>query len=349
MKGTFLATAVRKALEAIRTPCAGDTIVVGLSGGADSVALTEAMASLGRDRGFKIVTAHLDHGLRPESSEDAAFCRSLSRKLDVSFRTGAADVRGRARRDHCGLEDAARVERHAFLEVVRQDEGAVGIAVAHTRDDQAETFLMRLLRGAGSTGLSAMRPRRGFVVRPLLGVSRDQVLDHLRRRNLPWREDPSNRDLSILRNRVRHELLPYLEAGFNPRLRAVLSRTADLLADEADVLGALGEHLLGRALTAEGDRAVLRLSTLREAPRAVARLAVRRALAQVGGLKGISGVHVERILSVASSKDPSSRCLPLPGRREALFSFRELRLGPRSESTRIRRLPVVSSAQEARA
>jgi tRNA(Ile)-lysidine synthase len=324
-------------------------MVVGLSGGADSVALTEVLATLAEDRGFKVVAAHLDHGLRPESQEDAAFCRSLSHRLGVLFRTATADVRGRARRDHCGLEDAARVERYAFLETVRQGEGAVGIAVAHTRDDQAETFLMRLLRGAGSAGLSAMRAQRGFVVRPLLEVSRERVLEHLRRRQLPWREDPTNRDLSILRNRVRHELLPYLEAGFNPRLRAALSRTAGLLAGEADVMGAMGDQLFERALTGPGDGAVLRLSTLREAPRAVARLAVRRALAGAGGLKGISGLHVDKILSVASSKDPSSRRLPLPGRREALFSFRELRLGPRSGSARPRRLPVVSSAQEARA
>jgi tRNA(Ile)-lysidine synthase len=349
MKGTFLATAVRKALEAIGTPSAGQTVVVGLSGGADSVALTEAIASLGVGRGFRVVAAHLDHGLRPESTDDAGFCRVLSHRLGVPIRTGAADVRGRAKRDRCGLEDAARVERYAFLEAIRQEEGGAAIAVAHTRDDQAETFLMRLLRGAGSAGLSAMRPRNGFVVRPLLQVSRDQVLDHLRRRGLTWREDPTNRDLSLLRNRVRHELLPYLESRFNPRLRAALSRTAGLLADEADVMGAMGDDLFARAIGARGDSAVLSLSALRAAPGAVARLAVRRALAAAGGLRGISGLHVDKILSVASSKDPSSRRLPLPGNREAVFSFRELRFGPRSGPVRPQRLHVVSSAQEARA
>ncbi|MFI5183033.1 MAG: tRNA lysidine(34) synthetase TilS [Vicinamibacteria bacterium] len=348
MKGTFLSTAVRKAIEGLGAPSAGQTVVVGLSGGADSVALTDALASLGSVRGFKIVAAHLDHGLRPESPDDAAFCRALSQRLGVPIRTSVADVRGRAKRDRCGLEDAARVERYAFLESARREQGAAIIAVAHTRDDQAETFLMRLLRGSGSTGLSAMRPRNGFIVRPLLEVSRDQVLDHLRRRGLPWREDPTNRDLSPLRNRVRHELLPYLESRFNPRLRAALSRTAGLLGDEADVMVALGDGLFSRAIV-DGDGPVLSLSALRAAPRAVARLAVRRALASTGGLKGISGLHVDKILSVASSKDPSSRRLPLPGHREVVFSFRELRFSPRPGSARQERVHLVPSTQEARA
>ena len=168
MKLRALESTVSRALEALGAPCAGDTLVVALSGGADSVALADVLATLSRRKGFRLVAAHLDHGLRPESGEDVAFCASLSRSLGIEFRAHEADIRARARREHCGLEDAARRERYAYLRRVCAEEGAAAIAVAHTRDDQAETLLLRLLRGAGATGLSAMRPRNGDVIRPLL-------------------------------------------------------------------------------------------------------------------------------------------------------------------------------------
>ena len=231
MRLPSLVAAVDRALQAAGLSLHGRTIVVGLSGGADSVALVDALASLRRRRGFRLVAAHLDHGLRPGSRDDAAFCAAFCPTLDVPLRTATADVRARAARERGGLEQAARRERYAFLRAVREEEGAAAIAVAHTRDDQAETLLLRLLRGAGATGLAGMRPRAGDILRPLLDVSRADVLDHLRERGLAWREDPSNADPAHRRNRVRHELLPYLEARFNPEIRAALARTASLLAD----------------------------------------------------------------------------------------------------------------------
>ena len=185
-------------------------------------------------------------------------------------------------------------------------------------------------------------------MRPLLEVSREQVLEHLRQRGLPWREDPTNGDLSILRNRIRRELLPYLEARFNPRLRATLGRTAGLLADEAVVMGALGDDLFAHSSSRRDEGVVLTLSSLRAAPRAVARLAVRRAIADAGGLRGVSSLHVDKILALVSSKAPRARRLPLPGNREVVFSIRELRVGPRSGPARPSLVPSASVALEAR-
>ena len=327
MKSTQVTTAVRRALEGLGAPSRGRAVVVGLSGGADSVALTEALASLAPETGLRVVAAHLDHGLRPGSEADAEFCRGVAERLGVAFRAGRADVRGRAARERGGLEEAARHERYAFLRRVGAEEGAVAVAVAHTRDDQAETLLMRLLRGSGSAGLAAMRPLTGDLLRPLLGVSREQVIEHLRLRGLTWREDATNGDLSILRNRVRHELLPYLEARFNPNLRATLGRTAGVLHDEADVLGALGDELYRAASLRAVGRSALALPALRSAPRAVARLAVRRALAEAGGLRGVSRLHVDTILALAASPARGLKRLALPGRREAVLTSRELWIG----------------------
>jgi len=325
-----LVAAVDRALQATGRPPRGGTLVVGLSGGADSVALLDALASLRRRRGFRVVAAHLDHGLRAGSADDAAFCAGLCRRLDVPLRAGSADVRARAARERGGLEQAARRDRYAFLRRVRDEEGAVAVAVAHTRDDQAETLLLRLLRGAGATGLAGMRPRSADILRPLLTVSRQEVLAHLRERGLDWREDPTNADVTHRRNRVRHELIPYLEERFNPQVRAALARTAAVLADEAAHVRAEAEALLGRIAREEGGALVMRRVPLAEAPTAVARAAVRQALLRKGGLGQVSALHVDRVLHLARAKAPSGRRLPLPGGREARFTRDDVRLERRT-------------------
>ena len=313
MRRTALQSGIAQALRSLGHPSAGQGVVVGLSGGADSVALLDVLAGLGRHRGFSVVAAHLDHALRPDSAADAAFCRELCATLGVPFRTVRADVQARRRAEGGGLEEAARRERHAFLRAVKEEEGASWIALAHTRDDQAETVLLRLLRGAGSLGLSAMRSRADALLRPMLGLSRRDVLDHLAARSLSWREDSSNADLSIARNRVRHELIPYLERHFNPAVRDALARSASLLAADADVLA-----------TVAGD--TLSVAALRSAPRAVGRLTVRRALQEAGGLRGVGLGHVDAILDLAASEAPSGRRVALPGGREAVFHFDEVHI-----------------------
>ena len=329
MRRTALTVAVDKALAAVGRPRAGQTVVVGLSGGADSVALLDVLTALGARRGFQVVAAHLDHGLRPSSAADAKFCAGLCDGLGVPLETGRADVRARARRDKGGTEEAARRERYAFLRGVKDRHGAAAIAVAHTLDDQAETLLLRLLRGAGSAGLGAMRPVAGDVIRPMLEATRREVLAHLEARGLQWREDETNTDDSFLRNRTRHELLPYLERRFNPRVRQALARTASVLAEEAGVLAEEGESLVRCAGRTDGGAVVLERAALASVSRAVARAAVRAALEQTGGLRGVGLVHVDRILALAGAPKPSGKRLPLPGAREAVVEWGDVRIGPR--------------------
>ena len=327
MRPTLLLTHAARALAAPGAPCAGQTVVAGLSGGPDSVAMLDALLALAPARGLRVVAAHLDHGLRPSAKDDAAFCRELCRRLGVSLREGSAVVAGRAQRDRGGIEEAAREERYAFLRGVKENEEAAAIAVAHTRDDQAETLLLRLLRGAGRRGLAAMRERSGDLWRPLLAVSRADVLAHLRARELPSREDPTNADPSFLRNRVRSELLPYLESRLNPSTRETLARAAALLAEEDDLLTELADALWTRVARREGRVAVLDRQQLRSAPRSLARRVLRRALAETGGLRGVGHDHVEVLLALAGGA--SGRRLPLPGGREAFVRFGEIRIGPR--------------------
>jgi tRNA(Ile)-lysidine synthase len=335
-----LVATVAGALRAAGAPARGETLVVALSGGPDSVALLDALATLARPRGFRLVAAHLDHRLRPESADDASFCAALCASLGVPIRTGSADVRARAERDRGGLEQAARRERYSFLRRVREEEAAVAIAVAHTRDDQAETLLLRLLRGAGATGLAGMRLRRGDIVRPLLEVSREDVLAHLRERGLVFREDATNAQLVHRRNRVRHELLPYLAAHFNPRVREALARTAGLLADEAAYLRGEAEQLLVRIAREEEGAVVLRRAALDQAPPPLARVAIRQAIAQAGGLRQLGAVHIERVLRLVRAAAPSGRSLPLPGGRVVRFTREDVRFETRAPLPR----KAVSSA-----
>jgi tRNA(Ile)-lysidine synthase len=335
-----LAAAVAAALRCAGTPARGEKLLVALSGGPDSVALLDALVLLARPLGLRLVAAHLDHGLRAGAADDAAFCVSLCQGLGVPIRTGRADVRARAQRDHGGLEQAARRERYAFLRRVCEDESAAAIAVAHTRDDQAETLLLRLLRGAGATGLAGMRLRRGRILRPLLAVSRADVLAHLRARGLAFREDPTNAELVQRRNRVRHELLPYLASHFNPRVREALARTAGLLADEAAYLRREADRLLARVAREQDGVLVLRRAALAQAPPPLARVAIRRALAGAGGLRQLGAAHVERVLRLARSAAPAGRSLSLPGGRVVRFTREDVRL----ERTASSSAKAVSSA-----
>jgi tRNA(Ile)-lysidine synthase len=328
MKSTAVEAAVRQSLDAASLCSAGRTVLCALSGGPDSVALASTLAALARIRGLVVVAAHLDHGLREGSAADAEFCARLCERLGLPLRSGKADVRARAARERGGLEQSARRERYAFLRAVKAEVGADAIAVAHTLDDQAETVLLRLLRGSGRTGLSAMRPRAGDLVRPMLSVSRRQVMAHLAAHGLPWREDPTNDDTRILRNRVRHELIPYLESRFNPALRATLARSATAVAAEQDLLDGLSGELMAGAVRLEDGEAAIDRAALAEAPEALARIVLRKALRAAGGLRGVGRGHVERLLALARARGASGRRLPLPGGREARVRFGELRIGP---------------------
>jgi tRNA(Ile)-lysidine synthase len=211
----------------------GQPVVVAVSGGADSVCLLYALHQHASCWQLALHVAHLDHALRPESSDDAAFVAAFAQQLQLPFYSMRLSP-GSLDDDPRGLEAAARSARYAFLRhVALQIDTPVTIATAHHQDDQAETLLLHLVQGSGLNGLAAMAwvahlpdeeqpPIR--LVRPLLGVSRASIHDYLRSKGLQWREDASNQETTHLRNRLRHEVLPVL-ADINPNIHATLART----------------------------------------------------------------------------------------------------------------------------
>lgn len=215
----------------------GQHVLVAVSGGADSVALLYALQELAPSLGISLTAVHLNHCIRGKASDDdAAFVMNLTASLNIPFVQGRSDVPRRARRKGLSLEMAAREARYAFLAKMARKVGADIVATAHTADDQVETILLKLTRGAGPRGLSGI-PREvtlcGLrVVRPMLDVTRNEIIAFLGENGLSWREDESNRDVSFLRNRVRHEVLPVLESKLNPKIRDVLLRTAEVISEE---------------------------------------------------------------------------------------------------------------------
>ena len=214
----------------------GLRLAVGLSGGADSVALTRALAERSKQLGLVLHAAHLHHGLRGEEADgDLAFARALAAELGLPFHEARVDCEAEAKAQGQTIEEVARHLRYRWFRQLMTSGEVEAVATAHTRDDQAETVLAKFLRGAWTEGLSGIHPvvefPEGRILRPLLSTTRAEVEAYLGALGQGWREDSSNRHLTFTRNRIRHELLPLLE-GWNPRLREHLAQMAQLARDE---------------------------------------------------------------------------------------------------------------------
>lgn len=250
-----LQTAVRDTLASACGLEAGARLVVGVSGGPDSLALLHALHALG----YEVTAAHLHHGLREAADADAAAVEAVARKLGVPWVMRRADVAAQAMAERQPVEAAAREARYRFLFSVAREQRAVAVAVGHTADDQSETVLMHLLRGSGLTGLAGLRPCRRFprwdaeipLARPLLAVRRAATIAYARRYGLPLRWDASNWQRAFFRNRLRLDILPRLRVE-NPALDAALGRLAAVAAAEEDFLAAEARRRLTEVLAAQG-------------------------------------------------------------------------------------------------
>jgi tRNA(Ile)-lysidine synthase len=280
----------------------GETVLVAVSGGADSVALLHLLSRLALDWRLRLHVLHVDHQLRAESAADADFVRALGRRLGVpvDVATVAVDRRG-------SLEAAARVARYAALETWAARVGAARIALGHTADDQAETVLMRLVQGAGVRGLSGIPPVRSAIIRPLLEVRRSALEAELRGAGLAWVEDASNLDSKFLRNRIRHELLPLLADSYNPEIASALARLTSLARETVGALDqAAGAELERLAVWRDG-AAVVRLDGLRALPRPVAAEVLRQAAARLGSrapLRAWAHRGLKRVFAVPAPRRP---------------------------------------------
>jgi tRNA(Ile)-lysidine synthase len=312
----------------------GDRVGLAVSGGADSVSLLRALLELREETGLVLTVLHFNHRIRePEADEDEAFVRKLSERMKVEFVRGEADTRSFAKQQGLSLEAAARQLRYNFFNLQISSGAITKVATAHTMDDQAETVLLRLLRGSGMKGLRGVHQDTGQgIIRPLLGLSRQQLEHYLRSLHQDWCDDVTNLDTQHLRNRVRHKLMPLLAREYNPNIIETLARTAEIAAAEEELLAAETERILplvllpgkpvrggGRTATAEGF--ALDLEKLTKQPVAMQRRLVR-ALAERFDVH-LDFDQVENALSL-----PPGGRLSLSPKLVAVRTARELRIEP---------------------
>jgi tRNA(Ile)-lysidine synthase len=310
-------------------------VLAAVSGGSDSVALAHLLWELDAAGDLRLTgIIHFNHQLRPSAGNDERFVAALAASLDVPFVVDREDVPARARRERRSIEDAARAARYEFFERARLQTASDLVALGHTRDDQAETVLLRMVRGAGPRGLAGMYPQKGCIVRPLLRCRRHELRAWLAERSTSFVEDESNQDAAIPRNRVRAELLPLLETRFNPSVVDRLADEADLAREtwqwmeaEADALGAActrppdadaADDVVVRAFDRAG---------LLAAPPALARLVLWRAMIELAGARPVGFEHVSAALGLLSPDGPPA--VDAPGQRAQRIGARLVLTGRR--------------------
>lgn len=317
--------AVERTITQTKMLKAGQHVVVGVSGGADSTALLHCLLALSKTLGFFVEAAHLNHKIRgEEANEDQRFVARMCAEWNVPFYTAERDVPAFAKRNRMSLEQAAREARYQFFEKARIYFNADKIAVAHHMQDQAETLLLHLLRGSGLTGLAGMRPSRGRIIRPLLRVDRGMIETYLRENGLEFRNDSTNLLLNASRNRLRLDVFPYLGEHINPGVIKAVCSAAELLQRDEDYLTELAQKALDDArLDAGYDRA--KLAGL---PLPIKTRALRIALALGGVEKNIERVHIEALCDLLNARTGAE--LILPG-IEAIVSYERIYVGRRPQ------------------
>jgi tRNA(Ile)-lysidine synthase len=300
---------------------AGDKLVLAVSGGADSVCLLHTLVRHQADLDIQLHVAHLNHQLRgTESDADASYVLGFAKELHIQATVECRDVAGYHGGKGGSLEEAAREIRYGFLAEVAAKVSASRVVVGHTRDDHIETILLHLLRGSGLAGLGGLRPRSVVsygqqgasleVIRPLLGITRQETLSYCRRHRLNARSDSSNESLSFLRNRVRLELLPVLR-NYNTNIDEALLRLADIAGEETQFMEQQASLLWQDLARFEKGVIYLDMDKLSILPHALQRYIFRRAIQQIrGDLRDIESGHIEDMLKLLSKPAGKSLCLP---------------------------------------
>jgi tRNA(Ile)-lysidine synthase len=316
-----------------RLDLAGRRVLVAASGGLDSTVLVHALARAGADGSSWLGLAHVNHGLRGAASDaDERSVAELAERLGLAVRTRRVDPGAlrseRASRDRPTLQEAARTVRYAALQEMMVELSAERLATAHHADDQAETVLLRLLRGSGPDGLGGIpeRARDGALVRPLLRVPRAELEAYARVHRLRWREDASNASLDYARNRLRRHL-PALAGNFNPRWLRAIGDLAEAQQRDAEWIAECVEAEAERRFSVEDGWLQIDAKDFAALPEALSRRLVRAALARCGGARGVSRVHLMRMQDFLRGARPGT-AIELPGGLSLGRSRSGFRLGP---------------------
>lgn len=297
----------------------GEAVVAAVSGGADSVAMLASLQALARreDCSWRLTVAHLNHGIRADAGEDEAFVADLARQRGLPFVSHRRNVLDEAKQNGKTLEEAARDARYEFLLDVAVNNNCTRVAVAHHADDNAETIVHRIARGTHLRGLAGMPACRDMgkgvkLIRPMLGLTRRDIEEYLRRNHLAWRNDSTNADTAYSRNCIRHEILPLLAERLNPRVQDALLRLASSVGEVESFMEALAEETLVRAcVTLNDGRDALRAEVLACRPAVLRRYVFRLALERAGlGMRQVGTSQLERLSRMVDDLSVPAVCVP---------------------------------------
>lgn len=299
---------VKQTIEKYNMLSTADHVLVGLSGGPDSVCLLQVLNMLKTEYRLKISAAYIDHGLRPDDvPKEIEFCKQLCDSLNIPFYTQSIDVREFSKTEKISIQEAARILRYGALDHISINIKAHKIAVAHNADDQAETVIMRLLRGAGPAGLSGIPPVRKKIIRPLIEVERAEIEKFLSEKNISYIIDPSNESLKYLRNRIRKTLMPAIKS-ISPQAIKIISKTAEILREENDYINVSVTKALMRLMSRKTDKTVeLFCNPMEVLNIVILRRALRVAIDSVRDLKGLTFDHIEDIIKLIKTGKPGDR------------------------------------------
>ena len=306
---------LRKTIERHQMFTPGDTVLIGVSGGADSVCLLHALNSLKEELGIRVAAAHLNHGIRGEEADrDAAFVKELCRSWQIPCYCKREDIPALAKEMDVSEETAGRLKRYQFFRELCMEEPFDKIATAHNLNDQAETVLMRMIRGCGIDGLSGIRYlRKDGVVRPLLDVERTQIEAYCKENNLAYCTDSTNKDETYTRNRIRHRLIPLLQEEFNPNIAGALATVAENVAEDGDFISGYAKRLYHRINSpAPGQKpVVLDIGTLAMVQESIRnRLIVLAAKDAMGKEYRLERGHLEAVNGLLEKETGASVSLP---------------------------------------
>lgn len=311
-KASNLTESVKTVISAYRMIEPGASVIVGVSGGPDSIALMHVLRSLSAQLDFRMIVAHLDHVLRPASAEDARFTAAAAAELGLQCRVERVDVRALASEWSVSVEEAGRRARYAFFTALAEELDAAAIATAHHMDDEIETFFLRAFRGSSIQGLRGIRPVRDGIIRPFIRTSRAEILDFLNEQTISYRSDPTNIEATTDRNFIRNRVLPCVRERF-PNFGKPLERTMELILQEEDFIALHAKQLYKESVAPSENGLCLNVPRLREAHSVLVSRVILSAMYEIAGPHvRVGRVHVDAAARLLYAQKPSGS-VTLPG------------------------------------
>lgn len=307
--------AVLKTIEKYNLIDAGDKIVLGVSGGPDSLFMLDILNKLKEQLQIEIIVAHVNHMIRAEADEEEQFVKAFCEKIRVDFYSKRIEVEKYANNNKIGLEEAGRKIRYEFFEEVCRKVGANKIAIAHNKNDKVETIIMHALRGSGISGLQGIQPKTNKIIRPIIQIERKDIEIYCKEQNLEPRIDKSNFDNSYTRNKIRNVVIPYIKEEFNPNILETMTRLSEVITEENTFLNKLTQNEYSKILVETNEKEiVLDLKKFNELDNILKKRIILYTVSNLrGGSQGIEKIHIEDIVKLCQNNIGNKFLIPNKG------------------------------------